>query len=90
MVDASGKLEGFLTRNAIYVAARAEDRQLRVADVMVGPIPSVPLAAPLADVLAALGQNAVPAVAVTDPAGRFLGYVTRENIGEMMVLRGAG
>lgn len=90
VLDAAGELRGFLTRNAIYAAARAEDRQLRVEDVMVGGIPSVPLAAPLFDVLAALGQNAAPAVAVTDPAGRFLGYVTRENIGEMMVLRGAG
>ena len=26
--------------------------------------------------------------AVCDPGGRFLGYVTRENVGELMVVRG--
>ena len=38
----------------------------------------------------ALYVAGAPAVAVTDRAGLLLGYITRENIGELMVIRGRG
>jgi len=39
-------------------------------------------------VLDAMAGATAPAVAVEDGSGAFLGYITRENIGEVMVVRG--
>lgn len=88
VLDPMGRLVGFLTREAIFSAVQGDRRAARVGDLMTTEIPAVPLLAPLSQVLDALGRPGVPAVAVTDPSGHFLGYITRENIGELMVLRG--
>ncbi len=85
VVDASGALLGFVTRDAIFQAAAGDGRVI-AADVMARQISSVPLEAPLIGVLDELGEAEHPAVAVTDRGGNFLGYITRENIGELMVL----
>ncbi len=83
---ASGALEGFVTRAAILATFAQEGPPHRVADA-VEAVPSVRLTAPLTDALDALYQGNRPAVAVTDRTGVFLGYITRENIGELMVIR---
>ena len=86
VLDAEGRLAGFLTRSALF-RAMAEGQNTRpVAEVMETSIPALPLSAPLRDALDALAE--APAVAATDSAGRVLGYVTRENVGELMILRG--
>ena len=36
----------------------------------------------------ATGEQGAPAVAVCTQAGHMVGYITRENIGELMVIRG--
>jgi stage IV sporulation protein FB len=88
VLDPAGRLLGFVTREAIFAAAQGERAGVRASDLMVTDIPCLPLGAPLSDVLDALGSTGTPAVAVVDPAGHMLGYITRENIGELMVLRG--
>lgn len=88
VTDAGGGLRGFLTRNALF-AALAEGSPMRpVAESMSRKIPTVPLAAPLDAALDALQDTGAPAVAVTEPSGRMVGYITRENIGELMVISG--
>ena len=86
-----GALQGVLTRTAIF-AAVAGDRPQRtpVVDLMDRDIPEVSLGSPLIDALQALYQDGRPAVAVTDREGRFLGYITKENVGELMVVSGRG
>ena len=49
---------------------------------MISEAPIVTLDAPMKDVLDAMSLGSPPAVAVTDRNGIFLGYITRENIGE--------
>ncbi|MHC0052964.1 site-2 protease family protein [Actibacterium sp. D379-3] len=90
VLDDSGKLAGVLSRNAIFRAVAEQNLTHSVAEAMATAIPTVPLTAGLDKVLDALRDNTADpsAVAVTDPAGRMIGYVTRENIGELMVLRG--
>lgn len=82
---ASGRLEGLLTRPALYQALSARVPPKSVAEIMTRDIPSVPLNAGMQTVLSRM-QGATPAVAVTGAEGQLLGYVTRENIGEFMVV----
>ncbi len=89
VLDAEGRLAGFLTRAAL-LRAYAEGRQTdRVDSVMATGIPTVPLTARLDAALAAMAEAQSPAVGVTDPSGRLLGYITPENLGELMALRAA-
>ncbi|MBV2360831.1 site-2 protease family protein [Thalassococcus sp. CAU 1522] len=85
VLAADGRLAGFLTRSAL-LRGMAEGAATRpVSDMMETDVPVLPLSAPLEQVLDALAQ--APAVAVTDRFGALAGYITRENIGELMVLR---
>jgi len=88
VLDQAGALLGFVTRNAIF-AARHEDgpNPHSVAEIMQSEIPRVGLMAGLEKVLEALGKGA-PAVAICAKDGQMIGYITRENIGEFMVLKG--
>lgn len=86
VLDEAGALVGFLTRNAIFHAVAHGKNGMQVGEAMETDIPRVPLGGPLDEVLRAL-HGKVPAVAVTDKAGAMLGYVTRENLGELMVMR---
>ena len=86
VLDPEGRLQGFVTRDAIFHAVASEGRATAEA-AMTGDIPSVGLRAPLGEVLDAMADGSAPAVAVCSPSGEFLGYITRENIGELMVLR---
>lgn len=94
VLKADGRLAGLLTRTALLAAhaaqahaarARSGGPPPRVADLMAREIPAVGLGAPLDAALDALHAGA-PAVAVADAEGRFLGYITRENLGELMIL----
>ena len=86
VLDPYGKLAGFLTRSAL-VRAMAEGVRVRPVREVMDDVPQVVLTAPLADVLDALQGGAAPAVGVTDRWGHFVGYVTTENLGELMILR---
>ena len=88
VVDAGGRPLGFLTRDAIFRAMSSDPAPHNVADVMQGDCPMVGLATPLEEVLTILNQPGIPAVAVVSPAGALIGYVSRENIGEWIVVAG--
>lgn len=86
VLDPDGALAGFLTRTAILAASEEARRTTTVREAMVADIPAVPLDAPMERVLDAMSSANPPAVAVTDRSGLFLGYITRENIGEWFLL----
>ncbi|ALG90216.1 MULTISPECIES: site-2 protease family protein [Actibacterium] len=88
VLDSDGTLKGFVTRNAIFQAAAGDQPPRKMADIVTTGIPSVALTARLDKALDGLSQGNAPAVAVTDQAGRMIGYITRENIGELMVISG--
>lgn len=85
VLDPDRRLMGFLTRAALFQAIAEGHNSRPVGDAMETDIPALPLTAPLNAALEALATH--PAVAAVDAQGRVLGYVTRENIGELMVLR---
>lgn len=86
VIHPGGGLVGFVTRAAIF-AAHADGKAQSVKDITDTGIPEVAQTAGLEKVLEGLSQGK-PAVAVIGRTGAMVGYVTRENIGELMVLRG--
>ena len=88
VLDSAGRCVGFVTRDAIFHAAQAEVT-ITAGAAMTKNTPTVDLLAPLSTVLDALADGSSPAVSVADGDEVFLGYITRENIGELMVLRRA-
>ena len=88
VVQTDGTLLGFVTRNALFAALAAEGPRSRpVSEIMETEIPSLTLTTRLEKVLDAL-YNGAPAVTVTDRKGNMIGYITRENVGELMVVKG--
>lgn len=88
VIRVDGELLGFVTRNALFAAiAQDTPRSRPVSEIMETEIPCLPLNARLEAVLEALYQGA-PAVAICDARGGLIGYTTRENVGELMVVRG--
>lgn len=87
VVDARGRAIGFLSRQAVF-AAVSQGEEGDVSAFMSAETPKVSPRAPLRDVLHALGTSADGAVLVCDQDGVLLGYVTRENIAELMIVAG--
>lgn len=88
VVDAAGALVGFLPRQTIFSAFAADAPLPKVGEVMQTDIPAVLLTTRLEKVLDLLYHDNAPAVAVVDSSGVLLGYITRENIGELVVIAG--
>ncbi len=88
VLDTDGTLRGFVTRNRLFAALAAETpRSDPATSIMEADIPQVELTSGLETVLEGLHKGA-PAIAVCTKAGHMVGYITRENIGELMVIRG--
>ncbi len=84
----TGQLVGLLARPALYHALEQDPRPAHIADIMQREVPSVALTTGLARVLALMEAGA-EVVAVNAPDGRMIGYVNRENVGELMVVANA-
>jgi len=89
VVDGQGRLQGVLTRDALVAALARDGREGAVAEVMERKIVTVPEGARVTQVLSGLREAGSPIVAVVDRDGRFVGYVNRENLAEMMMVRNA-
>ena len=87
VLGADGRLLGMLTRPSIAAALNQDGAMKPVSSVMDTDVLQVQLHDPLEMALDGLGKPGSVAVAVTDRQGNFLGYITRENIGEWMILR---
>lgn len=85
VIGTDGHLRGILTRTAIMTGVQEGRRMQPVQTMMETAIPEVRLDAPLETALDAFARPDLP-VAVTDRDGRFLGYITRENLGEWMIV----
>ncbi len=88
VIDMTGALLGFVTREAIFAAVMEDGGNARLAsEIMDQNVPRLTLASGLEEVLDALHKGAV-AVAICAPAGGMIGYITRDNVGELMVIKG--
>ena len=88
VLDQEGDLLGFVTRNRLFAALAGDHPRSELASaIMDTDIPQVSLRSSLNKVLDSLHEGA-PAIAVCTRAGKMVGYITRENIGELMVIQG--
>ena len=89
VVDSSYRLIGLVGRAEIIRALRELGPSAPVSDVMVKDIPTIDRSHRLEEAFRLLQEKAVPAVGVVDYAGRLIGLVTAETVGEMLMVRKA-
>jgi CBS domain-containing protein len=86
VVDALGKPIGLLAREDILSALKDHDRTAEIASFMRAPIESVRSAMAIEAALERL-QTPSAALCVTDPDGKLVGLLTRQNIADMMMIK---
>ena len=85
IVDGAGRARGFVTRAAIVAGLKRGGRGAPALEAMV-EVPAVREGSPLTIAVRKITEGGVPIVAVVDTDGRLLGYVSQENISELMML----
>jgi stage IV sporulation protein FB len=89
VVDAAGQVVGILTRDEMIRALRTEGPLAPVSSVMRREVPMVRADASLEQALQRMNESDVPAVLVRDHAGRLVGLVTPEHVGQLMMVQSA-
>ncbi|MCC2687402.1 MAG: site-2 protease family protein [Rhizobiaceae bacterium] len=89
IVDGAGRLRGFLTRASLVSGLKERGTDAAAVELMTRDVPEVGENERLSAALEMLQKGGGPAVGVIDPDRRLVGYVTIENIGELMMLRSA-
>jgi stage IV sporulation protein FB len=89
VVDEGGRLLGVLTRDEMIKALKERGPGASVGDVMRTDIPVVQHRRGLDEALRPMQERRLPAVGVADREGRLVGFVTPENVGELMMVQAA-
>jgi stage IV sporulation protein FB len=89
VVDGSGRARGLLTRDGLIVALSQGDRATPVVDAMVRDLPTVLDWQPFDIAVTRLTEARAPALLVLNDEQQFVGLLTPETIGEMMMVRSA-
>ncbi len=86
VVDDQKHLRGFLTRAQLIKTLGARGAATPVLEVMDADIPVQSVRNSMESVVELLKGGSVPAVGIIDEQNRFIGYVTTENVTEMLLL----
>jgi stage IV sporulation protein FB len=89
VLDGAHKPVGLLGRTDIIRALKELGPDAPVGQAMSATVPTVNRRVPLDDAVRVLQEKSAPAVAVVDADGRFVGLITTETIGELMLVREA-
>jgi Zn-dependent protease/CBS domain-containing protein len=89
VVDAAGKPVGLLGRGDLIRALKQLGPDARVGTAMTTTVPTIGHRRCLEEAFRMLQEKSAPAVAVVDAAGRLVGLVTSETVGEMLMLHEA-
>ncbi len=84
VVDGAGAFRGILTRADILNARTTAAPGAPVFTLMTGSVPTVASGQPLALAVDVIRRGVSPFVGVVDAGGRFIGYLSRERIAELM------
>jgi stage IV sporulation protein FB len=80
-------MRGMLTRNALIAALQQSGGATPVLEIMDRDIPTVPENACLDNVLERLQRSPARLVGVVDAGGRLVGYITAENLSELIMIQ---
>lgn len=86
VVDGAGVLRGVVTREAILGALKAQGGRVSVLEIMARDVPVVGETAMLDAVFGDLLKNSARFVGVVDRSNRLVGYLTPENISELVMI----
>jgi Zn-dependent protease/CBS domain-containing protein len=86
VVDSTGRLVGLLGRDGMIRALKQLGPDARVAEAMVAQVPTIGYRQTLDEAFRILQAKSAPAVGVVDAAGRLVGLVTPETLGEMLLV----
>jgi stage IV sporulation protein FB len=89
VIDEDRRLVGVLAREDIIRALKELGPQARVGDVMTTEVPLMSHRGRLEQAFRLLQEKSKPAVGIVDAAGRLVGLVTSETVGEMLMVRNA-
>jgi stage IV sporulation protein FB len=89
IVDGGGRLRGFISRNAMITALKASGPATPVIDVMTRDVPTVRTGQSLEMAIRLMQEQQATEVGVLDAGGRLVGYVSRENLAEFMMIEDA-
>jgi len=89
VVDGAGRLRGFITRDAMIAALKTGGPDTPVIDVMTAEIPTVRQGQSLGIAVRRMQENGAPLIGVVDDDERLVGYISQENLAEMMMLDAA-
>jgi stage IV sporulation protein FB len=88
-IDEGHRLVGLLDRDGIIRALKTLGPDARVAQAMTTDVPTVGSRSRLEDAFRMLQEKSAPAVGVVDPAGRLVGLITSETVGQMLMVQHA-
>ncbi len=86
VLDGASRLRGMVTRKAIGYALKTKDGGTSVLEIMDANVPTVPQTADLETAFHLIRRSPALCVAVTDPSGKLVGYLTPENISELLMI----
>ena len=87
VVDGAGRLRGAVTREAVIAALQEGRGSAPVLDIMTREVPTVGESACLETVFGDLLRSTARFVGVVDRDQRLIGYLTPENISELVLIR---
>ncbi len=89
IIDGGGKLRGFVTREAMIRGLKSLGPSTSVLEVMTAAAPTVELGKSLEVAVRKMQETQMGLIGVTDSEGVFIGYISQDNLAEMMMLEAA-
>jgi Zn-dependent protease len=89
VVDNLGRTEGILTRDNLIRGLTRLGPGGTVGEAMTGAVPAVPPTLGFQEALDRLRASGLPALPVVDASGALVGLLTRDNITDLLLVRGA-
>jgi stage IV sporulation protein FB len=89
VIDVDHRLAGILDRDGMIRALKTLGPDARVQQAMTTDVPTVGARSCLEDAFRVLQEKSAPAVGIVDAAGRLVGLITSETVGEMLMVQHA-
>lgn len=86
VVDGAGQLRGILTQDEMIKAFRSSGPATPVIDVMTPNVPTVRVGEKLDGVIRQMREGQTGFIGVVDQSDKLVGYVSQENLAELMML----